>query len=107
VTIPGTHRVYVRGTLVDAAGEPVALKGLVIVPLFEPDIDETETPVGGFSFSDELGVFEIYGLVTGTYQILVQGKESVSAVFPISVADERLVEIGEVVVDGFIQEESR
>ncbi len=98
VTIAGSRRVYVRGTLLNAEGAPVALSGLLVVPLFEPEIDESETAVGGWSFTDENGVFEIYGLVPGRYQIMVKGSEERSSLFDLEETEERFVEIGTVEV---------
>ena len=100
VTIRSSQRLYVRGRLLDREGESVAYVGFRLDPLFTVDIGPDEPPVGGSGFSDELGVFEMYGLVAGEYRAVLQDGSGRSFTFTVPATPGPLYQVGDVwVVD--------
>ncbi|MFW5642653.1 MAG: fimbria/pilus outer membrane usher protein [Alkalispirochaeta sp.] len=101
ITISFLRRLYVRGRLLNEFGEGVSYTGMMVTPEFEiPETGapDTDLPIGGAAFTDENGVFDIYGVIPGTYRVTLQ--DGSGRTFSITVPDqsEPLVEIGEVSV---------
>lgn len=94
ITISTLQQLYVRGTLVDEEGQPVSYIGLTVEPQFELP---QEIEIGTTAFTDDAGVFDLYGLVPGTY--LVTLEDGSTRVFVIEVPDVPgpLVQAGEIV----------
>lgn len=61
-----THTVFVEGTLLYEDGKPVALQGGTFVALGEGEGQEMKQV---YFFTDEMGIFQAYGLHPGTYEL--------------------------------------
>lgn len=61
-----TQTVFVEGTLLSGDGKPVALQGGIFVALGE---GEGQAQMGLHFFTDEMGIFQVYGLHPGTYEL--------------------------------------
>ncbi len=91
IRVTGTHRVYARGQLVGSNGEPIVLAAVEVL--------QQEESVGDLSFTDERGIFEIYGLVPGVYRVAVLGRPGLEGRFTIEPETERRVDVGAIRVN--------
>jgi outer membrane usher protein FimD/PapC len=70
ITVAPSRRLYLRGRLLEDSGVPIPWTGLMVVPRFEIPEDLDDGIVGGPAFTDDQGVFEIYGVIPGEYAVL-------------------------------------
>ena len=61
-----THTVFVEGTLLYGDGSPVALQGGALIAIGEGERLSQEKV---YFFTDEMGIFQAYGLYPGTYEL--------------------------------------
>jgi hypothetical protein len=61
-----THTVFVEGTLLYGDGSPVALQGGALIAIGEGERMSQEKI---YFFTDEMGIFQAYGLYPGTYEL--------------------------------------
>jgi outer membrane usher protein len=100
IRVAGTRRVYARGQLLDVQGQPIDLAAIEVLPRQEPAVTiDPETPVGGLSFTDERGIFEIYGLIPGEYRVLVLGRPGLEGGFSVGPDEDRRADVGTVLID--------
>lgn len=96
ITIGTIRQLYIRGTLVDETAEPISYVGLTVEPQFELP---PETAIGTTAFTDDAGVFDLYSLVPGRYQITLEDGSGRAFLVDVPDVPGPLVEIGEVTTD--------
>jgi hypothetical protein len=100
ITIVSLPRLYVRGRILDAQGNGLVYKGLVITPLFEVPEELSDPPLGGASFTDDQGTFEVYGLVPGDYSIILRDGTDRQALFTVPAEPGPLVILNDIPLQG-------
>lgn len=100
ITIESLPRLYVRGRVLDARGEGLVYKGMVVTPLFEITEDLEDPPLGGASFTDERGMFEVYGLVPGEYSLILRDGTDRRATFTVPAEPGPLVILDDIQLQG-------
>ena len=97
IRIGGTRRVYAKGQLVDGENQPIELVAIEVMALQESAVVvDSGEPIGGLSFTDESGTFEIYGLIPGEYRVTVLGRPGFHGTLVIEPGEERMVNVGAV-----------
>lgn len=97
ITIVPSRSLYVRGRLLDDRGQAVVFKALEITPRF--DLPVGVEALGGPTFTDDEGVFEMYGLIPGFYSIVLRDGTERSAAMLVPDEAGPLVIIGDIRIE--------
>jgi len=88
-------RLYVTGRLLDAEGQPISLVA--------GDVEKTDGSYFDFTFTDEEGNFQAYGLTSGEYKIHWPDYIGVSLI-ALGLDEDGLVELGDITASPVIEE---
>lgn len=105
ITVVSLQRLYVRGRLVDSRGNPVVFVGLQVEEVDDGNQEPRDSQEIPAAFTDEHGIFEVYGVVPREYSLRLRDGTNRTAILTVPREEGPLVVVDDVMAREPVQPE--